>query len=74
MPDEALQVIRYTIEPQIATGDKNKPWVWMEQLKTHYTGSASSVLSDRYMFWETAITTGQSSGLVSESSTNSYVV
>ena len=30
MPDEALQVIRYTIEPQITAADKKKPWVWME--------------------------------------------
>ena len=27
MPDEALQVIRYTIEPQINAVDKQKPWV-----------------------------------------------
>ena len=53
MPDEALQVIRYTIEPQIPQTDKMKPWVWMEKLKLHYTGSAgSSLMSDRYKFWK----------------------
>ena len=38
MPDEALQVIRYTTEPQISAEDRNKPWVWMEKLREHYTG------------------------------------
>ena len=33
MPNEALQVIRYTIDPQIPAGDKNKPWIWMQKLK-----------------------------------------
>ena len=31
LPDEALSVLRYTIEPQIPMADKNKPWVWMEK-------------------------------------------
>lgn len=52
MPDEALQVIRYTIEPQIPDDDKKKPWIWMQRLKTHYTGSStSSMLTDRFKFW-----------------------
>lgn len=52
MPDEALQVIRYTIEPQINAGDKQKPWVWMEKLRIHYTGSiGSSLMTDRFKFW-----------------------
>ena len=47
LPDEALSVLRYTIDPQIATDDKKKPWVWMEKLSTHYTGtSGSSLLTD----------------------------
>ena len=29
-----------------------KPWVWMQLLRQHYTGSAgSSILSDRFTFW-----------------------
>ena len=52
MPDEALQVIRYTIEPQIATADKKKAHVWMEKLRAHYTGSiGSSLMTDRFKFW-----------------------
>ena len=51
LPDEALQVIRYTIEPQIEAADKIKPWIWMEKLRSHYTASGNSVLSDRYAFW-----------------------
>ena len=52
MPDEALQVIRYTIEPQIAIDDRVKPWIWMEKLRLHYTGSTgSSFLADRFKFW-----------------------
>lgn len=51
MPDEALQVIRYTIEPQIAIDDRAKPWIWMEKLRLHYTGStSSSFLTDRFRF------------------------
>ena len=51
MPDEALQVIRYTIEPQIDDGDK-KPWILIEKLKLHYTGSTdSSLLTDRFRIW-----------------------
>ena len=34
-PDEALQVIRYTIDPHIAATDKNKPWIWMNKLREH---------------------------------------
>ena len=53
MPDEALQVIRYTIDPQIPEADKLKPWIWMEKLRVHYTGSiGSSLLSDRFKFWK----------------------
>ena len=52
MPDEALQVIRYSIEPQIPVADKAKPWVWMDRLRIHYTGTAtSSLLTDRFTFW-----------------------
>lgn len=52
MPEKALQVIRYTIEPQIPAGDKKKPWVWMNHLRTHYTGSSGSTLmTDRFKFW-----------------------
>ena len=52
MPDEALQVIRYTIEPQIAADDRGKPWIWMDKLRLHYTGSiGSSLLADRFKFW-----------------------
>lgn len=52
MPDEALQVIRYTIEPQIQTDDKKKPWMWMNCLRSHYTGSSGSCLmADRFKFW-----------------------
>lgn len=29
MPDEVLQVIRYTIIPSITIADINKPWIWM---------------------------------------------
>ena len=28
MPDEALQVIHYTVDPQIDANDKTKPWFW----------------------------------------------
>ena len=53
MLDEALQVIRYTIDPQIPEADKLKPWIWMEKLRVHYTGSiGSSLLSDRFKFWK----------------------
>ena len=52
MPDDALQVIRYTIEPQIAPADKKKPNVWMQKLREHYTGSiGSSLMTDRFKFW-----------------------
>ena len=52
LPDEALQVVRYTIEPQISADDKKKPWILMEKLRTHYTGSAGSTLmTDVYKLW-----------------------
>ena len=52
LPDEALSVLRYTIEPQISTVDKKKPWVWMGKLRAHFTGSTgSSLLTDRFKFW-----------------------
>ena len=52
LPDEALSVLRYTIEPEIPTVDKNKPWVWIEKLCAHYTGSTgSSLLTDHLKFW-----------------------
>lgn len=52
VPDEALQVIRYTIEPQIEAADKHKPWIWMAKLRDHYVGSTgSSRLSDRFTYW-----------------------
>ena len=52
LPDEALSVLRYTIEPQIMPEDKKKPWIWMKKLRSHYTGtSGSSLLSDRFKFW-----------------------
>ena len=54
MPDEALQVIRYTIEPKIPDADKKKPWVWMDKLRVHYAGSAAtSLLTDRFKYWTT---------------------
>lgn len=54
MPDEALQVIRYTIDPQIPTADKNKPWVWMQKLRQHYTDTlGTSILTDRFKYWTT---------------------
>jgi len=52
MPDEALQIIRYTIDPQIPTDDKNKPWVWMQKLRQHYTDTVgTSLLTDRFKYW-----------------------
>ena len=52
LPDEALSVVRYTIEPQIAEADKKKPRVWMEKLREHYIGKiGSSLMADRYQFW-----------------------
>ena len=41
LPDEALQVVRYTIELQLEAGDKLKPWIWME---TEYTSSLRHLL------------------------------
>ena len=52
MPDEALQVIQYTIEPQFAIDDNAKTWIWMAKLCIHYTGSTGSlILADRFKFW-----------------------
>ena len=52
MPDEALTVIQYTIEPQIDAGDRNKPWIWMKKLRQHYTGTeATSIMRNRFEFW-----------------------
>ena len=57
LPDEALSVLRYTIEPQIPNDDKKKAWVWMEKLRAHYTGSTgSSLLTDRLKFWTSSQT------------------
>lgn len=56
MPDEALQVIRYTTEPQISEADGNKPWLWMDKLCIFYTGTIrSSLLTDRFRFWGTTV-------------------
>ena len=61
LPDEALSVLRYTIEPQIIPEDKKKPWIWMEKLRSHYTGtSGSSLLSDRFEFWTSSQTQHES--------------
>jgi hypothetical protein len=55
LPDEALQVLRYTIEPQISEVDKKKPWIWMERLRLHYTGTiGSSLMVDRFKFWSSS--------------------
>jgi hypothetical protein len=55
MSDEALSVIRYTIEHQIGEADKNKPWIWLGRLRIHYTGAIeSSLLIDRLKFWNTS--------------------
>ena len=52
LPDEALQVVRYTIEPQITADDIGKPWIWMDKLRAHYTGSSgSSLMANRFQFW-----------------------
>ena len=55
MPDEALQVIRYMIDPQIRIADKKKPWIWMSKLREHFTGSmGSSQMTDRFKFWHSS--------------------
>ena len=52
LPDDALQVIRYTIEPQIPDSDKKKPWIWMKKLHEHYVGIAGhTLMADRFQFW-----------------------
>ena len=54
IPDEALQVIRDTIEPQIADADKKKPWIWIKHMRLHYSGStATSLMADHFKFWTT---------------------
>jgi len=51
MSDEALSVIRYTIEPEIPPADKVKRWIWMKLLLNHYAGSVeNTVLSDGFTF------------------------
>ena len=37
--NEALLVLRYTIELQTTEVDKKKPWIWMERSRFHYTGT-----------------------------------
>ena len=51
LPDETLSLMRYTITP-LFTSDENKkkPWLWVQYLRSHYTGSCSSKLTDRYNF------------------------
>ena len=52
LPDEALSVLKYTIDPQIGPDDKRKPWIWMDKLRAHYTDtSGGSLLTDRFKFW-----------------------
>ena len=54
MLDEALQVVRYSIETQIPADDRKKPWLWMDKPGLYYTGSIrSSLLADRFTFWNT---------------------
>ena len=61
LPHEALSVLRYTIEPQFVPEDKKKPWIWMEKLRSYYTGtSGSSLLSDRFKFWTSSQTQHES--------------
>lgn len=36
--DEALQVVCYTIKAQLPTDDQQKPWIWIDNLRLHYTG------------------------------------
>ena len=38
LPDETVQVVRYTIKKQITADHKGKPWIWMDRLHAHYTG------------------------------------
>lgn len=49
----------YTIEPQIPTDDKKKPWAWKEKLGT--TGSTgSSLLTNCFKFWTSSQTSHES--------------
>ena len=50
LPDETLSLLRYSIDPQIPEPDKGKPWKWIILLRSHYTGSHSTKLTDRYIF------------------------
>lgn len=36
--DKALQVVCYTIKAQLPTDDQQKPWIWIDNLRLHYTG------------------------------------
>ena len=45
LPDKALSVVRYSIKSQIPDEDKRRPWIWMDKLRTHYTGSTGSSLT-----------------------------
>ena len=58
MPDEALQVIKYTIEPQIAAEDKKKLWIRNEEIiRLHYTETmGSSLMVQIDLNFRTAIT------------------
>ena len=61
LPDEALSVLKFTIEPQIIPEDKKKPWMWMKKLRSHYTGtSGSSLLSDTFKLWTSSQTQHES--------------
>lgn len=50
LPEKALSVLRYTIDPQISQDDKKKPWVWMAKLHTLHRQFTSP---DRFKFWTT---------------------
>ena len=52
LPDASLQVIRYTIEPQMTEADRKKPYKLIARLRDHYQGGDyGSVMVDRYRFW-----------------------
>lgn len=54
MTEERLQVIRYTIDPQIPEINKKKAWVWMEKHRLCYAGSiGSSLMAHGFNFWST---------------------
>ena len=57
--DRGLSVLMYTIEPQIPTDDKKKPWTWKEKLGP--TGSTgSSLLTNCSKFWTSSQTSHES--------------